>query len=98
MATKKATTKTATKKTTAKTAAKKPTAKKAPAKTVSKKPAAASTAKKAVANKSTTAVQKPVAKKKSMADIYNTNVSILLAMAIEAMILLLGYLIIMSAA
>ena len=41
---------------------------------------------------------KKVATKKTLAEISNTNVSILLAMAIEAMILLLGYLIIMSAA
>ena len=89
----------ATKKATTKTAAKKPAAKKAPAKKVAKKPAAKAPAKKAAAVKPTpvASVSKPVAKKKSMADIYNTNVSILLAMAIEAMILLLGYLIIMSA-
>lgn len=89
----------ATKKATTKTAAKKPAAKKAPAKKVVKKPAAKAPAKKAAVKPAPVAsVSKPVAKKKSMADIYNTNVSILLAMAIEAMILLLGYLIIMSAA
>ena len=85
----------ATKKATTKTAAKKPAAKK-----VAKKPAAKAPAKKAAAVKPApvASVSKPVAKKKNMADIYNTNVSILLAMAVEAMILLLGYLIIMSAA
>lgn len=87
----------ATKKATTKTAAKKPAAKKAPAKTVAKKPAAKKAPVKTVAKKPATVVQKPVAKK-SISDIYNTNVSILLAMAIEALILLLGYLIIMSAA
>ena len=85
MATKKTTTKSTAKKTTAK-----PAAKKATTKTVAKKPATKAPAKNVAA--------KPAAKKKNMADIYNTNVSILLAMAIEAMILLLGYLIIMSAA
>ena len=90
----------ATKKATTKTAAKKPAAKKAPAKKVAKKPAAKAPAKKAAAVKPApvASVSKPVAKKKNMTDIYNTNVSILLAMAIEAMILLLGYLIIMNAA
>lgn len=83
-------TKTSTKKTTAKKTTKK----------AANKPTA--TAKKTVKKVAT----KPVARKevvqvetkKTIADIYNTNVSILLVMVVEAMILLLGYLIIMSAA
>lgn len=90
------------KKTTTKSAAKKP-ASKATTKSTAKKPVAKKTTKpaaKKVASKPVTEkkVETRVEKKKSMPDIYNTNVSILLAMAIEAMILLLGYLIIMSAA
>ena len=67
----------------------KPAAKKAPAKTVTKKTATKAPVKKTEVVKSNTTktVQKQVAKKKNVADIYNTNVSILLAMAIEAMIL-----------
>jgi len=58
------------------------------------KPAAKkSTAKKTTAAKTTTVKRAP---KKEEHTIYNTNVSIILAMAIEALILLLGYLIIMS--
>lgn len=71
--------------------------KKAPAKKVTtKKTAAKPVAKKTVA-KATKRVEKksPAA---APANIYNTNVSVLLAMAIEALILLLGYLIIMNAA
>lgn len=86
--------KTSTKKTTKKATAKKttkPAAKKTAttAKKVAKKPAAKPAAKKEVIQVET---------KKTIADIYNTNVSILLVMVVEAMILLLGYLIIMSAA
>ncbi len=73
----------ATKKTT-KSATKKSTAKPAAKKT--------SAAKKPVAKKTTT---KRVVQEKS---ILNTDVSILLAMAVESLILLLGYLIIMSVA
>lgn len=59
------------------------------------------TAKKPVAKKTTSTVKKaPVKKttevKTEAPSIYNTNVSILLAMAIESLILLLAYLIIMS--
>lgn len=95
MATKKATTKS-----TAKPAAKKTTTKSA-AKPAVKKTTAKKTTKPA-AKKSTTTVEKVVSSsttpKKKNTDIYNTNVSVLLAMAIEALILLLGYLIIMSVA
>lgn len=89
------TTKSSTKKSTSKSTAKKST------KPAVKKTTAKST--KPAVKKTTTkpAVAKEVVKvesKKTMADIYNTNVSILLVMVIEAMILLLGYLIIMSAA
>lgn len=77
----------ATKKTT------KSATKKSSAKPATKK---ASTVKKPVAKKSTTKrVSKPVVEEKS---ILNTDVSILLAMAVESLILLLGYLIIMSVA
>ena len=82
--------------------------KKAPAKKTSATPAKKTTAKKTSTTvkkvpqkKATTkkvtkkAESKPVVEEKN---IYNTNVSILLAMAIEALILLLGYLIIMSVA
>lgn len=90
MATKKAPAKATAKKTTTKSAAK-PVAKKTTAKKVVK-PAQ---------KKSNTMVKKAEPKtsnsKKKTFDIYNTNVSILLAMAVEALILLLGYLIIMSA-
>lgn len=85
MATKKST----AKKTTTKSAAK-PVAKKTTAKKVAK-PAT---------KKSTTVVEKVAPKtsnSKKPIDIYNTNVSVLLAMAIEALILLLAYEIIVSA-
>lgn len=84
---------------TKKSTAKKTTTTKSAAKPVAKK----TTAKKAtkpVTKKTTTVVEKVAPKtsnsKKSI-DIYNTNVSILLAMAIEALILLLAYEIIVSA-
>lgn len=93
MATKKATTKS-----TAKPAAKKTTTKSA-AKPAVKKTTAKKVAKSAT-KKSTTVVEQAAPKKssaKKTVDIYNTNVSVLLAMAIEALILLLAYEIIMSA-
>ena len=56
-----------------------------------------STAKKTTVKRTTS---KPVAKKAPTKtvehNVYNTHVSVLLAMAVEALILLLGYLIIMS--
>lgn len=59
---------------------------------------------KPAAKKTTTAkktVSKPAVRRVEKVEektIYNTNVSILLAMAVESLILLLGYLIIMSVA
>lgn len=71
------------------------------------KKAVKSTAKKPAAKKTTTA-KKPVAKKtvsrpahktvsKKSNDIYMASIPVLLAMAVEALILLLGYLIIINA-
>ena len=85
-------------------ATKKSTAKKTTTTKSATKPAAKkTTAKKATkpATKKTTTVVEKVAPKTSNSkkpiDIYNTNVSILLAMSIEALILLLAYEIIVSA-
>ena len=68
-------------------------------KTTTKKTTAKPAAKKTTTVKKT--VSRPAAKKVEKVEertIYNTNVSILLAMAVESLILLLGYLIIMSVA
>lgn len=46
-----------------------------------------------------TVTKKPVAKQTSKSnDLYTTNISIIVGMAVEALMLLLGYLIIMSVA
>lgn len=86
---------TSTKKSTTKAAPKKTTAKAAPKKTTAAKKTT-TTAKKA-APKAVKPVEK-AAPKKQKNDIYNSNVSILLAMAVEAVILLIAYLVVMSVA
>ena len=62
-----------------------------------KKSTKPATKKTSTVKKTTKAPTKKVATKKVEPSIYNTSVPILLAMAIEALILLLGYLIIMNA-
>ncbi len=52
--------------------------------------------KKVAAKKPTT--KKKVVKAEQASNVYNTNVPILLAMAVEALILFLGYMIIINAA
>ena len=94
---------TATKKTAAKSATKKPAAKTA-TKPATKKPAAKTATKPAAKKSATKTTAKPVAKKpvekvapkKQEKDIYNTEVSVLLACAVGALMLLLAYLIIIK--
>ena len=71
--------------------------KKSPAKKTATKGATKAPAKKTVNKTVKKAPVKKVVKEVQPSNIYNTNVSILLAMAVEALILLLGYLIIINA-
>lgn len=57
-----------------------------------------STTKKVATKKATVGKKSAAAKRAEISSIYTTNVSIVFAMAVEALILLLGYLIIMSVA
>ena len=80
---------------TKKTSSKKPTTKKVTTtKKTTTKPATKTVTKKVEAKPVVRTVSKT--SEKTNSSIYNTNVSVLLAMAIEALILLLGYLIIIN--